>query len=100
MRNHDIFCFASLSEGSPRVIIESMANGLNVVSTPVGSFPHIFFYDRDIVYFDFNNSKMLYEKVLFLINNNNNASLIRESAHQKVKKYTAVNFNKEIFNNA
>ena len=97
MRNHDIFCFASLSEGSPRVIIESMANGLNVVSTPVGSLPHIFFDNRDIAYFDFNNFKMLYEKVLFLINNSHNASLMRESAYQKVKKYTAENFFKEMF---
>ena len=99
MLNHDIFCFASLSEGSPRVVIEAMANGLNVASTPVGSLPHIFFDNKDIVYFDLNNSKMLYEKVLYLINNNN-ASLIRESAYKKVKEYTVENFYKEIFNNA
>ena len=99
MRNHDIFCFASLSEGSPRVVIESMANGLNVVSTPVGSLPHVFVNNKDIVYFDFNNHEMLFEKIIFLINNDNDASLIRESAFCKIKKYTIKNFLKKIFYN-
>jgi len=97
MRNHDIFCFASLSEGSPRVVIEAMANGLNVVSTPVGSLPHVFIDGKDIAYFDLNNHQMLYEKVISLINDSNNASLMRESAYQKIKEYTLENFYKKIF---
>ena len=80
IRNHDIFCFASLSEGSPRVILESMANGLNVISTPVGSLPHVFFDNRDIVYFEFNDHQMLFEKIIFLIYNHDAASLIRKEA--------------------
>src|SRR5690606_5347263 len=49
-RCHDIFIFASLSEGSPRVILEAMANGLNVVSTPVGALSYIFEDGFDILF--------------------------------------------------
>lgn len=35
----DIFVFPSLSEGSPRVILEAMARSLPIVSTPVGTVP-------------------------------------------------------------
>ncbi|MEZ9511770.1 glycosyltransferase family 4 protein [Vibrio breoganii] len=36
-RNSDVFVFPSLSEGSPRVVIEAMANGLPCVATNVGN---------------------------------------------------------------
>jgi glycosyltransferase involved in cell wall biosynthesis len=37
----DIFVFPSLSEGSPRVVLEALAHGLPVVSTSVGSVPDL-----------------------------------------------------------
>jgi glycosyltransferase involved in cell wall biosynthesis len=37
----DVFVFASVSEGSPRVVLEAMAHSLPVVSTPVGSVPEL-----------------------------------------------------------
>ena len=57
LRNNDIFCFASLSEGSPRVILEAMANVINIVSTAVGSLPTIFENEKDILFADFNDEK-------------------------------------------
>lgn len=37
----DVFVFPSLSEGSPRVVLEALAHGLPVVSTRVGSVPDL-----------------------------------------------------------
>ena len=97
LRSHDIFCFASLSEGSPRVILEAMANGINVVSTPVGSLPYVFKDNEDIVFADFNDEKMFGEKMVELIENDEKTFLIRKNAFAKTSKYTIENFLKEIF---
>ena len=97
MRTHDIFCFASLSEGSPRVILEAMANGINVVSTPVGSLPTIFKHNENILFADFNNATVFSDQMINLISNENNAFLLRKNAFEKVKNYKIENFLKEIF---
>jgi glycosyltransferase involved in cell wall biosynthesis len=39
MARSDIFVFPSLSEGTPRVLVEARANGLPIVSTNVGGIP-------------------------------------------------------------
>lgn len=56
MRQADLFIFPSLSEGSPRVVIEAMAEGVPVISTPVGSLPGTFDDGDTISYFDFNDA--------------------------------------------
>ena len=63
MQNADLFVFPSLSEGSPRVIIEAMGEGLPVISTPVGSLPHTFIDKDTIRYFDFNNVDQAYSLI-------------------------------------
>ena len=40
-RSHDIFILPSYSEGLPQVVLEAMASGCLVFSTPVGSVPKI-----------------------------------------------------------
>jgi len=52
LRSADIFLFPSLSEGSPRVIIEAMAEGVPVISTRVGSLPDVFSDDVEIAFVD------------------------------------------------
>jgi glycosyltransferase involved in cell wall biosynthesis len=39
LRSHDVFVFPSLSEGTPRVLVEARANSLPVVATNVGGIP-------------------------------------------------------------
>jgi glycosyltransferase involved in cell wall biosynthesis len=40
--SHDIFCLPSATEGTPRAIAESVARGLPVVASDVGSIRHMF----------------------------------------------------------
>jgi glycosyltransferase involved in cell wall biosynthesis len=96
-RSHDIFAFGSLSEGSPRVILEAMANGINVVSTPVGSLPYTFENSKDILFADFNNPADFSEKMNYCVSESLYANTIRKNAFDKVNDYTIQNFLKEIF---
>ncbi|CAM3389158.1 glycosyltransferase family 4 protein [Aequorivita lipolytica] len=97
IRDHDIFCFASLSEGSPRVILEAMANGINVVSTPVGSLPRVFKDDVEILFADFNDENQFFEKISRLLNDRELTNSLRLNAFNKVKNFTIESFIKKIF---
>jgi glycosyltransferase involved in cell wall biosynthesis len=97
LRNHDVFCFASLSEGSPRVILEAMANGINVISTPVGSLPDIFKNDKNILFADFNDETDFFLKIDNIISNSEKSLLLKSSAYKLVKDYTIESFIKKIF---
>lgn len=98
LREHDIFCFASISEGSPRVILEAVANGLLVVSTPVGSLPYIFENEEDILYFDFDDSAALSERVIKLTENPDLTNKLRRNSFEKVKNLKISNFIQKAFN--
>lgn len=96
-RSHDIFCFASLSEGSPRVILEAMANNINIVSTPVGALPHIFEDEKDIIYAKFNDPLDFSNKIDKLIQNPQLSLKIRENSYLKAEENTISGFLKKIF---
>lgn len=97
LRIHDFFIFASLSEGSPRVVLEAMANSLVVVSTPVGSLPYEFEDMKEIVFADFNNANDFFEKIKIVANDNVLYSSIRSNAYLKAKENTLSCFIKKIF---
>jgi len=96
-RSHDIFLFASLSEGSPRVILEAMANGLPVISTPVGSLPIIFENEKEIIFANFRNENNFFEGVDQLIQNKKLYQKLKLNAFKKVQEYTINKFIKRIF---
>lgn len=98
LRQHDIFCFASLSEGSPRVILEAMANGLIVSSTPVGSLPYIFEDYEDILFFGFDDFKALAGRILEISNNSGLGEKLRGNSIKKVRLFTIDNFIEKVFN--
>ncbi|MDB4713779.1 glycosyltransferase family 4 protein [Akkermansiaceae bacterium] len=98
LRESDIFCFASLSEGSPRVILEAMANGLNVVATPVGSLPFVFRDNVDILFAGFNDSQQFSDKMVKLLSDEEFSSEIRRNAAHRVSQFTIERFLKDIFN--
>lgn len=98
MRKHDIFCFASLSEGSPRVILEALASGLFVITTPVGSLPYVFKENIDLLYFDFNNAISLSNQVLRICGDVNLQRKLRSNIKEKIKTFKIDNFIQEAFN--
>lgn len=97
LRESDVFLFASLSEGSPRVVLEAMANGLVVISTPVGSLPHMFEDGKSIIYARFNDPQFFAEKMYMVLQNNDFYNKVKNSSHYQIKEQTIENFIKKIF---
>ena len=97
LRKHNLFCFASLSEGSPRVILEAMANGINIVSTPVGSLPYMFKDGENILFADFNKAQSFFDKMVVLLEKPKYAFTLRKNAFDLIQNYTIENFLKNIF---
>lgn len=98
IRSSHLFFFPSLSEGSPRVVIEAMSQGIPVVSTPVGSLPTTFEDKKDIRFFDFNDYEMAYEIIKSFLSERSSFEKMRDEAYRKVKNnYTIEAFLGKIF---
>lgn len=91
--NSDLFLFPSLSEGAPRVVIEAMAYGVPVISTPVGSLPYIFKDSETIRYFDYNDAESAVRIIRDYIQDPQSFINQRDQAYLVVKN----NFTKEKF---
>ena len=85
LRESDLFFFPSLSEGSPRVVIEAMAQGIPVLSTPVGSLPDTFEDEKSIRFFNFNDSNSALRVVKEFLCNTKKFDNQRRIAFSKVE---------------
>lgn len=98
LRNSDLFFFPSLSEGSPRVVIEAMSQGTPVLSTPVGSLPGTFEDGKTIRFFDFNDSDKAIDIVKSYMTEPQKFELQRRSAYQMVaNNFTIEKFLSKVF---
>lgn len=98
LRNSDLFVFTSLSEGSPRVILEAMAQKIPVLTTPVGSLPYVFTDKKNIRFFEFNNENEVIQLIKEFEENKSVFVEYAENAFDLVKKeYTRDNFLYKIF---
>lgn len=98
LRQADLFVFPSLSEGSPRVVIEAMAEGVPVISTPVGSLPGTFSDGDTIKYFDFDNVVEAYGLVKDFVEHPETFNLMRKRAYENVSsKYTIEKFLSQVY---
>ena len=98
LRQSDLFFFPSLSEGSPRVIIEAMAQGVPVVSTPVGSLPSTFKEGETIRFFDYNDVEKAMSIVKEYLNDSTPFDKQRCSAYEIVtKQFTIEHFLPKVF---
>ncbi|MCS0417676.1 glycosyltransferase [Vibrio diabolicus] len=69
-KQSDIFVFPSLSEGSPRVVVEAMARGLPVIATDTGNTKYLLENDRGICV-PTSNSREITNAILKLIDDEN-----------------------------
>ena len=98
MENSDIFFFASLSEGSPRVVIEAASRGVPIVSTPVGSLPFTFKDSESIRFYPYNDVSAACEIIKEFVRDPVPFVRLRDTAFNLVKeKYTSEFFMSKIF---
>jgi glycosyltransferase involved in cell wall biosynthesis len=94
----DLFFFPSLSEGSPRVTIEAMSQGVPLVATPVGSLPYCFTDKENIRFFDFNDSDRATDIICEYMDNPTSFIAQRDAAFNEVKEnYTKEKFLSRVF---
>lgn len=87
-RNSDIYVFPSLGgEGSPRSVVEAMAQGLIVISTPVGSLPTTFKDREDIRFAKFNDASSFYLIIKEFLQKRSDFELQRVNALKKIRQY-------------
>lgn len=86
LRSSDLFFFPSLSEGSPRVVIEAMSQGCPVLSTPVGSLPGCFDENEEILFFPFKDAEIATSKILQVGENLEMLTQLRDCAYRKVSE--------------
>ena len=85
--NSSIYCLPSYSEGLPTSVLEAMAFGLPIITTPVGGLKD-FFQDSKMGYFvEVKNSLDIKNKLELLITNKNKILEIGKFNHEFAKKY-------------
>lgn len=98
LRNSDLFFFPSLSEGSPRVVIEAMSQGVPVLSTPVGALPSTFKDYETIRFFGFNDAEKAVTIVKEYLSNPTQFENQRQKAYQMViDHFTIEKFLSKVF---
>ncbi|MDX9786759.1 MAG: glycosyltransferase family 4 protein [Desulfobacterales bacterium] len=85
--NADIFCLPSYCEGVPMSMLEAMAYGLPIITTPVGGIPDIIKHGENGLLFNPGDIHMLKNLMLQLISDQK----LREKIGQNAKKYAQLN---------
>ena len=67
-QDHDIFILPSISEGTPRVLLEAMCNGLPVIATNVGGIPYTIKNKKNGILIESKSSKSIVDAIKLLIN--------------------------------
>jgi len=85
--DYDLFINTTNFDNTPVSVIEAMALGLPVVSTNVGGVPYLIANNVDGVLVESGDVEKMIEKILFLIENSNQAMLIASKARQKAEQF-------------
>lgn len=88
----DIFVFPSLSEGSPRVILEALARNLPVISTPVGSVPDMLVDGESAILVQFRDELAIEAAINRLVLDNDLRAKIARNGYEIARQYTVETF--------
>jgi len=83
----DVFVLPSLWEGCPVSLLESMGYGIASITTDVGDVPYIIENGKDGFIVEKNDYLKLSEKIIYLIENEEERKKIGEKAREKIKNY-------------
>jgi len=83
----DVFVLPSLWEGCPVSLLESMGYGIASIATDVGDVPYIIENGKDGFIVEKNDYLKLSEKIIYLIENEEERKKIGEKAREKIKNY-------------
>ncbi|MGE5402256.1 MAG: glycosyltransferase [Ignavibacteriales bacterium] len=92
MQSSDIFAFPTLSEGTPRVLVEARAQGLPIVSTNVGGIKDSLTDGKDGLLVPPKNPVAMAEAIEILINNKPLRKEIISNGYRTVKEMTVEKF--------
>jgi glycosyltransferase involved in cell wall biosynthesis len=86
----DVFVISSLDEGLPMILLEAMANGKAIISTPVGAIKKVLTHNVDALLFEVGNFHDLSNYLLMLKNDTLKKKNLGVSAKEKFEKeYTS-----------
>lgn len=88
MSEADVFVFPSLFEGFALVILEAMAAGLPVITTPNTAGPDLIEHGKEGLIVPAGDAEALRAAMESLLNNPERARAMGRAAHEKAKEYT------------
>jgi len=97
-RDSDIFVLPSYSEGTPLVIIESMANSLPVIASNVGGIPNLLSNNENGFLFDPGNAVELVDAIIKLSSDVNVYNKVFKNAYNFALENSAENQRRKVVN--
>jgi glycosyltransferase involved in cell wall biosynthesis len=88
MSEADVFVFPSLFEGFALVILEAMAAGLPLITTPNTAGPDLIEHGKEGLIVPAGDANALREAMESLLNDRERARAMGRAAHEKAKEYT------------
>lgn len=91
-KNHDIFVLPSISEGTPRVLIEAMANKLAIVATNAGGIPYTITDHENGIMVEPKSAEQIADAIENLINDNDARNRLIDNGYRFAKENTIEKF--------
>jgi glycosyltransferase involved in cell wall biosynthesis len=96
-RKADIYVIPSYHEGFPRTIWEAMANGLPVITTPVGGIPNILKHEESALFVNTRDAKSIFDAVKTLSKNASLVYKLRINGQKIAEENTLEHQTKQLF---